>query len=230
MSVPFLIVDTKLQDGKLLSLEGKQELANAGVMYLCGIVNGRKMKMPDSLHEQFKIAGNSASCLMGLKELADSVPSRNNLLTDGNVQEDFDKKPRTFSRMASSKCWSVSLFSLGGLVQEVRVYKINLLDYALHMIRLETVSLSYLTLEIHGMLCLLKSGYITSIWYWVLFLSVTCINACNNFHGSLSSKVIYCWLDTKALPWIINQELIDNGFVRANFFVVIFIVLFKKLF
>ncbi|XP_073130167.1 uncharacterized protein [Henckelia pumila] len=91
-------------DGKLLSLEGKQELANAGVMYLCGIVNGRKIKMPDSLQEQFKIAGNSTPSLMGLKELADSVPSGNNLLTNGNVLEGSDKMPRTYSRMASSKC------------------------------------------------------------------------------------------------------------------------------
>ncbi|KAF3650424.1 putative pectate lyase [Capsicum annuum] len=36
-------------DGKLLSLEGKQELANAGVMYLCNIVNGKRVKMPDTL-------------------------------------------------------------------------------------------------------------------------------------------------------------------------------------
>ncbi|KAI3453369.1 hypothetical protein Pfo_010032 [Paulownia fortunei] len=51
-------------DGKLLSLEGKQELANAGVMYLCGIVNGRKVKMPKMLQDRLKIAGNSAPGLM----------------------------------------------------------------------------------------------------------------------------------------------------------------------
>ncbi|KAK6146468.1 hypothetical protein DH2020_020337 [Rehmannia glutinosa] len=69
-------------DGKLLSLEGKQELANAGVMYLCSIVNGRKVKMPEMLQDQLKIAGNSAPSLMGLKEIADSF-----LLTDGKVQD-----------------------------------------------------------------------------------------------------------------------------------------------
>ncbi|KAG9136580.1 hypothetical protein Leryth_024876 [Lithospermum erythrorhizon] len=36
-------------DGKLLSLEGKQELANSGVMYLCNIVNGKRVKMPENL-------------------------------------------------------------------------------------------------------------------------------------------------------------------------------------
>ncbi|XP_073021580.1 uncharacterized protein [Primulina eburnea] len=91
-------------DGKLLSLEGKQDLANSGVMYLCSIVNGRKMKIPDLLQDQFKISGNSAPSLMGLKEIADSLASGNNLLTDGNVQEGSDKIPRTFSRRASSKC------------------------------------------------------------------------------------------------------------------------------
>ncbi|KAG8382520.1 hypothetical protein BUALT_Bualt05G0086000 [Buddleja alternifolia] len=74
-------------DGKLLSLEGKQELANAGVMYLCSIVSGRKVKMPEMLQDQFKKGGNSAPSLMGLKEIADSLSSGNNLLTDGNVQE-----------------------------------------------------------------------------------------------------------------------------------------------
>ncbi|GER49567.1 hypothetical protein STAS_26819 [Striga asiatica] len=69
------------EDGKLLSLEGKQELANAGVMYLCSIVNGRKVKMPEKIQDQLKIAGNSAPTIMGLKEIADSL-----LLTDGNVK------------------------------------------------------------------------------------------------------------------------------------------------
>ncbi|CAA0841852.1 Protein of unknown function (DUF1664 [Striga hermonthica] len=68
-------------DGKLLSLEGKQELANAGVMYLCSIVNGRKVKMPEKIQDQLKIVGNSAPTVMGLKEIADSL-----LLTDGNVK------------------------------------------------------------------------------------------------------------------------------------------------
>ncbi|KAL2501570.1 hypothetical protein Fot_35418 [Forsythia ovata] len=88
-------------DGKLLSLEGKQELANAGVMYLCSIVSGRKVKMPEMLQDQFKIGGNTVPSLMGLKEIADSLASGNNLLTDGNVQDGTDKlkdPPRNLMR------------------------------------------------------------------------------------------------------------------------------------
>ncbi|GFP94961.1 hypothetical protein PHJA_001640500 [Phtheirospermum japonicum] len=72
----------KQQDGKLLSLEDKQELANAGVMYLCSIVNGKKVKMPEKLQDQLKPVGKSAPSLMGLKGIADSL-----LLTDGIVQD-----------------------------------------------------------------------------------------------------------------------------------------------
>ncbi|KAL8475045.1 hypothetical protein ACS0TY_030717 [Phlomoides rotata] len=75
-------------DGKLLSLEDKQELANAGVMYLCNMVNGRKVKMPERLQDEFKLAGKSIPSLKGLKEIAD-LPSRNMLLTNGDEQKLF---------------------------------------------------------------------------------------------------------------------------------------------
>ncbi|KZV37265.1 hypothetical protein F511_14669 [Dorcoceras hygrometricum] len=93
-------------DGKLLSLESKQDLANAGVMYLCSIVNGKKMKMPDSLQ--------------GLKELADSVASGNNLLTDGNVLEESDKMPQTFSRKFKRcrACYTQGMYGIGFVSQE----------------------------------------------------------------------------------------------------------------
>ncbi|KAL0326670.1 UNVERIFIED_CONTAM: hypothetical protein Sangu_1745000 [Sesamum angustifolium] len=90
-----------LQDGKLLTLEGKQELANAGVMYLCSIVNGRKVKMPEMLQDQLKIAGNSLPSLMGLKEIADSGSSGNKLLTDGNTQDGSNKMNKTLMRYIS---------------------------------------------------------------------------------------------------------------------------------
>lgn len=94
-------------DGKLLSLEGKQELANAGVMYLCNIVNGKRVKMPDTLQEQLKIAGNSTPSLMGLKELADSLPqgNSNRYLTDGIAEDSPDKlkdPPRSILMRTSS--------------------------------------------------------------------------------------------------------------------------------
>ncbi|XP_011070330.1 uncharacterized protein LOC105156013 [Sesamum indicum] len=91
-------------DGKLLTLEGKQELANAGVMYLCSIVNGRKVKMPEMLQDQLKIAGNSLPSLMGLKEIADSGSSGNKLLTDGNTQDGSNKMNKTLIRTTSNMC------------------------------------------------------------------------------------------------------------------------------
>ncbi|KAK4423061.1 hypothetical protein Salat_1888700 [Sesamum alatum] len=93
-----------LQDGKLLTLEGKQELANAGVMYLCSIVNGRKVKMPEMLQDQLKIAGNSMPSLMGLKELGDSGSSGNRFLIDGNTQDGSNKMNKTLMRTASNMC------------------------------------------------------------------------------------------------------------------------------
>ncbi|KAK4400289.1 hypothetical protein Sango_1135000 [Sesamum angolense] len=99
-----------LQDGKLLTLEGKQELANAGVMYLCSIVNGRKVKMPEMLQDQLKIAGNSLPSLMGLKEIADSGSSGNKLLTDGNTQDGSNKMNKTL--MSSSVYSQTDVFSM----------------------------------------------------------------------------------------------------------------------
>ncbi|TMW91712.1 hypothetical protein EJD97_013989 [Solanum chilense] len=96
-------------DGKLLSLEGKQDLANAGVMYLCNFINGKTVKMPETLQEQLKIVGNSTPTLMGLKELVDALPEVNSkrLITDGITQDGIDKlkePPRPLLRTASTKC------------------------------------------------------------------------------------------------------------------------------
>ncbi|XP_028126057.1 uncharacterized protein LOC114322835 [Camellia sinensis] len=44
-------------DGKICSLEDKQDLANLGVLYLCNFVDGRKVKMPEVLQEQLKLSG-----------------------------------------------------------------------------------------------------------------------------------------------------------------------------
>ncbi|GAA0174464.1 hypothetical protein LIER_27850 [Lithospermum erythrorhizon] len=68
-------------DGKLLSLEEKQELANAGVMYLCDIVNGKRVKMPENLQGQLKFVNTSTPSLMGLKDIADV--GNNMLITNG---------------------------------------------------------------------------------------------------------------------------------------------------
>ncbi|KAH6790700.1 GRIP/coiled-coil protein [Perilla frutescens var. frutescens] len=89
-------------DGKLYSLEEKQEIANAGVLYLCAIVNGKKEKMPIAFQEQLKLTGNSTPNLMGLKGIVDSPGS--NLLTYGNAQDSSDKLNKTLTRTVSNKC------------------------------------------------------------------------------------------------------------------------------
>ena len=103
-------------DGKICSLEDKQDLANIGVMYLCNFVDGRKVKMPEVLQEQLKLSGRSRGyltsfdmSLKGLKDImSDSlVPDNGNrLITDGTVQDGTDMldRPRTLMRTASNKC------------------------------------------------------------------------------------------------------------------------------
>ncbi|MGI4370274.1 DUF1664 domain-containing protein, partial [Klebsiella pneumoniae] len=103
-------------DGKICSLEDKQDLANIGVMYLCNFVDGRKVKMPEVLQEQLKLSGRSRGYLTsfdmsikGLKDImADSLVSDNGnrLITDGTVQDGTDMldRPRTLMRTASTKC------------------------------------------------------------------------------------------------------------------------------
>nr|GMD99187.1 uncharacterized protein LOC109153324 [Ipomoea batatas] len=93
-------------DGKLLSLEEKQELANAGVMYLCGIVNGQRVKMPEKVQEQLRIGGNSVGSLMGLKEIVDTCGQgdTDRLITDGSALDKSIVPPRSLMRTASTKC------------------------------------------------------------------------------------------------------------------------------
>uniref|UniRef100_A0A5B6ZLS6 DUF1664 domain-containing protein n=1 Tax=Davidia involucrata TaxID=16924 RepID=A0A5B6ZLS6_DAVIN len=104
-------------DGKICSLEDKQDIANVGVLYLCNFVDGRKMKMPESLQEQLKLSAKSrayltsseTSSLKGLKEIADSfvLGNANVSITDGVAQDSIDKlddPPRTLMRTASIKC------------------------------------------------------------------------------------------------------------------------------
>ncbi|XP_052184815.1 uncharacterized protein LOC127796619 [Diospyros lotus] len=103
-------------DGKIGSLEDKQDFANMGVLYLVNFVDGKKMKMPESFQEQLKLSGKSRSyltssetSLKGLKEIADSLVSGNagRSITDGTVQDGLDEldgRPRSLIRTASAKC------------------------------------------------------------------------------------------------------------------------------
>ncbi|KAL1566825.1 hypothetical protein AAHA92_02384 [Salvia divinorum] len=87
-------------DGKLHSLEDKQEFANAGVMYLCSIVNGKTMVMPKRIQDQFKLSGNPMQNHMGLRAIVDSP--NNNLLTDGSVHD--NNLSKLITRTFSNKC------------------------------------------------------------------------------------------------------------------------------
>lgn len=88
-------------DGKICSLENKQDFANKGVLYLCDFVDGGKMKMPEVIQERLRLSGKSRGCLtssetavlMGLKEIVDSSVSGNaiRLITDGTVQDSTDE-------------------------------------------------------------------------------------------------------------------------------------------
>ncbi|KAJ7953763.1 Protein of unknown function (DUF1664) [Quillaja saponaria] len=103
-------------DGKICSLEDKQDLANLGVLYLCNFVDGRKGKMPEVLQEQLQISGKSRSkfltytetpSLMGLKEIADSLSGgMHRSPSDIIVPDGMDKleeKPRTILRTISTR-------------------------------------------------------------------------------------------------------------------------------
>ncbi|KAI8002770.1 hypothetical protein LOK49_LG08G00565 [Camellia lanceoleosa] len=100
-------------DGKICSLEDKQDLANLGVLYLFNFVDGRKVKVPEVLQEQLKLSGkprgylNSSEppSLMGLKEIVDSLVSENanRFITDGTMQEGIerlDDRPKTLMRVS----------------------------------------------------------------------------------------------------------------------------------
>jgi hypothetical protein len=105
-------------DGKIGTLEDKQDIANLGVLYLCNFVDGKKGIMPEVLKEQLKLSGKPRSLLTyqetpslkGLKEIADSLSGTGIIdrsASDGIVQEGVDRleePPRTLLRTLSTKC------------------------------------------------------------------------------------------------------------------------------
>ncbi|XP_038713873.1 uncharacterized protein LOC120007609 isoform X2 [Tripterygium wilfordii] len=95
-------------DFKIDSLEYKQDIANAGVWYLCKFVEGKKVDMPEFLQkDQLKISGknrrlltNSESpSLKGLKDIADALSET---ISDGN--SNLDDQARTVKRTTSAIC------------------------------------------------------------------------------------------------------------------------------
>ncbi|XP_022726875.1 uncharacterized protein LOC111282863 isoform X3 [Durio zibethinus] len=103
-------------DGKIGSLEYKQDLANAGVWYLCNMVGGKKAKMPESLQEQLKHSGRSRALLThsgtptlkGLKDVADILSgSMNDSGRDAIMQDgiyNLVEEPRSLQRSTSAMC------------------------------------------------------------------------------------------------------------------------------
>ncbi|XP_010242370.1 PREDICTED: uncharacterized protein LOC104586743 [Nelumbo nucifera] len=100
-------------DGKICSLEDKQDFANAGVWYLCNFVGAKDQKMSDFLQSLPKPSNRSrgliseAPSLKGLKQIADTITSGNIDKTNGTMQNDFGKlenHPKSLTRTASIKC------------------------------------------------------------------------------------------------------------------------------
>ncbi|XP_022776927.1 uncharacterized protein LOC111318370 isoform X2 [Durio zibethinus] len=103
-------------DGKIGSLEYKQDLANAGVWYLCNMVGGKKTKMPEALQEQLKLSGKSRTLLThsgtptlkGLKDVADILSGNMNDSGQDAITQDgidnLDEEPRSLHRSISARC------------------------------------------------------------------------------------------------------------------------------
>ncbi|XP_021911812.1 uncharacterized protein LOC110825648 [Carica papaya] len=105
-------------DGKIGTLEYKQDIANIGVMYLCNFVGGKNVKMPEVLQEQLQISGNSKArallanvetpSSMGLKDLADifsgSLDQTGSDLAPKDGIDNLNEKPRPISRSISARC------------------------------------------------------------------------------------------------------------------------------
>jgi len=103
-------------DGKIGTLEGKQDIANLGVLYLCNFVDGKKGIMPEVLKEQLKLTGKSRSLLTypetpslkGLKDIADTLSGgMDRSASDAIVQDGVDRleeRPRPLLRTLSTKC------------------------------------------------------------------------------------------------------------------------------
>lgn len=95
-------------NGKMNSLEDKQNFACAGVMYLCEFVADKEKKMPDFLKDAPKPKRHYLGYNEGLKQFMETIESGNldktqtdaNLLSDTNSLDSL----KALSRTASIKC------------------------------------------------------------------------------------------------------------------------------
>ncbi|KAL1805411.1 uncharacterized protein LOC108200064 [Daucus carota subsp. sativus] len=93
-------------DGKILTLERKQDLANKGILYLVNFVDGKRTSSPELLQvqEQLKLSGKAQGFLTaseesspkGLKELTEALLSENStgFKNNGNVEDLADARRR----------------------------------------------------------------------------------------------------------------------------------------
>ncbi|KAI3433070.1 DUF1664 domain-containing protein [Psidium guajava] len=107
-------------DVRMGTLEYKQDWANEGVRYLCGVASGQKVEMPKMLMEQIKISGSSRGLLSypdtpsfkGLKDIADDALtlSIDSSASDAVVQDVVNRlngKPKplpSICRASSARC------------------------------------------------------------------------------------------------------------------------------
>ncbi|KAF8408058.1 hypothetical protein HHK36_007199 [Tetracentron sinense] len=113
-------------DGKICSLEDKQDLANVGVWYLCNFVDGKNVKMPEILQGQLKPPSRARGfltfpetpVLKGLKEIADTLMSGkiDSSVTDTIMQNDTDKldsHPRCLTRYGLAILFMLDYINVG---------------------------------------------------------------------------------------------------------------------
>ncbi|OWM75975.1 hypothetical protein CDL15_Pgr009620 [Punica granatum] len=84
-------------DGRLGSLEYKQDWANEGVRYLCYVANGQRVEMPKILQEQLTVSGAPRATLpypdaKGLKDISDAVSASISLPASDIKGQDRDDK------------------------------------------------------------------------------------------------------------------------------------------
>jgi hypothetical protein len=88
-------------DGKIDSLEAKQDFANLGVRYLCNFIDGNGGKMPEALKSQLKVTGGKARGLLKYPDVQGLKIIRDTLFEENGFADD-NPPPRTFLLRASS--------------------------------------------------------------------------------------------------------------------------------
>lgn len=104
-------------DGRISTIQEKQDISNYGILYLCNFVDGKKGIIPEAVKEQLKVTGKSRSLLTypdspslkGLKDIADTLAgglnrSASDAIVHDGVDNRSDEQPRHLMRAFSTKC------------------------------------------------------------------------------------------------------------------------------